>query len=74
MVYKGHKKNGHVIIENQEQIPEGAELRVEVVAPEIVKPQSDFEWLLSFVGSLDHLPEDTSRNIDHYVYGTPKKK
>jgi hypothetical protein len=74
MVYKGHIKNGQVVIESTGPLPEGAELRIEVVPAKVSDAASDAEWLLSFAGCLDHLPPAASRNVDHYLYGTPKKK
>ena len=29
--------------------------------------------LKDFIGSVDDLPEDASTNLDHYLYGHPKK-
>lgn len=31
------------------------------------------ETLARFIGCLDGLPEDASVNVDHYLYGHPKK-
>jgi predicted DNA-binding antitoxin AbrB/MazE fold protein len=32
-----------------------------------------FERLKDVVGSIDDLPEDSSENLDHYLYGHPKQ-
>ncbi|MDZ4657037.1 MAG: antitoxin family protein [Bythopirellula sp.] len=31
------------------------------------------ERLQDVVGTVDNLPEDSSTNLDHYLYGTPKR-
>jgi predicted DNA-binding antitoxin AbrB/MazE fold protein len=31
------------------------------------------ERLKDFVGTVDNLPPDASVNLDHYLYGTPKR-
>lgn len=32
------------------------------------------ERLSGFVGTVDNLPPDASVNLDHYLYGTPKRQ
>lgn len=32
-----------------------------------------FDRLSNVVGSIDDLPEDSSINLDHYLYGQPKR-
>ncbi len=32
------------------------------------------ERLKDFVGTVDNLPPDASVNLDHYLYGTPKRQ
>jgi predicted DNA-binding antitoxin AbrB/MazE fold protein len=32
-----------------------------------------YERLKDVVGSIDDLPEDSSENLDHYLYGQPKR-
>jgi predicted DNA-binding antitoxin AbrB/MazE fold protein len=66
-------------------LPEGAHvhLRVEeTTAPAEHAEGSPSEQLIptllermkGFVGTVNDLPEDASVNLDHYLYGTPKRK
>jgi predicted DNA-binding antitoxin AbrB/MazE fold protein len=46
---------------------------IEPVASPVVRVPSLFERLKDIVGTVDDLPEDSSTNLDHYLYGTPKR-
>jgi predicted DNA-binding antitoxin AbrB/MazE fold protein len=65
-------------------MPEGARVRLRVedekngAEQPTVKPAGGqlptlLERLKDFVGVIDDLPEDSSTNLDHYLYGTPKR-
>lgn len=62
-------------------IAEGARVRLRVENEGIVAESTDgtsegpslFERLKDVVGSIDDLPEDSSENLDHYLYGHPKR-
>jgi hypothetical protein len=41
--------------------------------PRTPKPRSFFESVAKYVGSVKGLPPDASLNVDHYLYGTPKR-
>lgn len=79
MVYRGVVKNGVVVLEPPNVLPEGAEVRVEVVIPEPEGPLLDErgetlgQKLMKYAGRAVDLPEDAARNHDHYLYGTPKQ-
>jgi hypothetical protein len=72
MSYKGHIRNGVVVLDEPVELPDGAEVRVEAVvrADDI---NSLREGLLKFAGTINDLPADMARNHDHYLYGTPRK-
>jgi predicted DNA-binding antitoxin AbrB/MazE fold protein len=38
-----------------------------------VEPTSLLDRLKDFVGTIDDLPADSSTNLDHYLYGHPKR-
>ena len=82
MVFHGHIKNGNVLFDEPVDLPEGAAVRVELVAgpldekslsalpvedeiAAIWRDVSHQEWAV--------LPADLSSNIDHYIYGVPKR-
>jgi predicted DNA-binding antitoxin AbrB/MazE fold protein len=62
-------------------MPEGARvrLRVEQGTSDSAAERQDgeaptlLERLKNVVGSIDDLPEDSSTNLDHYLYGRPKR-
>lgn len=80
MVYRGHIKDGRVELNDPINLPEGAEVELTVVSPgtsssddrpieeiaeEIFAEVPSQEW--------ERLPADLSDQLDHYIYGTPKK-
>ena len=77
MTYRGHMKNGIVVLDAPADIPEGAEVEVRLVQEpsEAAADQipSLYDRLKSAVGKAQGLPEDAAHNHDHYLYGLPKK-
>ena len=71
MTYKGHVKNGIVVLDDPVKLPDGAEVRVEVLQPRSEPTLAD--RLRSVIGSVKGLPRDLARNHDHYLHGMPKK-
>lgn len=79
MSIRGHIKNGVIVLDEPAELPEGAEVRVQVVPIKIRAAPSRsgitlHEKLKPFIGCLDDLPPDASINLDHYLYGAPKQK
>ena len=74
----GKVVNGVVVFENGETLPDGTAVKIEPLAEESkTKPASRLaEMLLSHAGVIDDpdLPKDFAENLDHYLYGTPKRK
>jgi hypothetical protein len=79
LVYRGKVKNGVVVLETPGVLPEGAEVRVEVMPAESVGPLFDEQGqtlgqkLMKFAGRAVGLPEDAALAHDHYLYGAPKR-
>jgi hypothetical protein len=79
MVYRGQVKNGVVVLDPSSVLPEGAEVRVEVVQAESNQPALDErgqtlgQKLMKYAGRAVGLPEDAAINHDHYLYGMPKQ-
>ena len=71
MTYKGHVKNGLVVLDDPVKLPDGAEVRVEVLQPRSGPTLAD--RLRGVIGSVKGLPRDLARNHDHYLHGMPKK-
>lgn len=71
MVYVGHVKGG-VVVFDQPCPPEGAAVRVEVVAGAPATP-SIWQKLRKYSGAVKGLPPDMAKNHDHYIHGGPKR-
>jgi predicted DNA-binding antitoxin AbrB/MazE fold protein len=64
-------------------LPEGARVHLRVEEEAAVKYSADdrpegelptlLERLKDVIGTVDDLPEDSSINLDHYLYGHPKR-
>jgi len=78
MTYKGKVKGGVVVVDGQVNLPEGAEVRIELSPSQSDESVLDEngqtlgQKLLRYAGKATGLPADASRNHDHYLYGTPK--
>jgi hypothetical protein len=71
MTYTGKMKNGSVVFDG-EKSDEGTVIRVEPVeAPS--EPTTVGQRLLKWAGRIEDGPADASLNLDHYLYGLPKK-
>jgi len=75
MTYKGHVKNGVVVLDDAVQLPEGAvvEVSLRAAVPPADSRSSVWEKLLQMAGSVEGLPADIARQHDHYLYGTPRQ-
>ncbi len=72
MTYRGHIKNGVVVVDGGADLPEGAEVQVVLLAAG--DPGTTLgQRLMKYSGKAEGLPSDLARNHDHYLYGTPKK-
>jgi len=71
MPFRGHIHNGVVVLDEPALLPEGAEVRVEPVAPTQRKTLAD--RLRNIIGSVPDLPSDLAENHDRCVHGTPKR-
>ena len=72
MVYRGKVQDGSIVLEPGVQLPEGAEVRVEV-DPRVSLPASASEPLSRMVDlAVETGLRDLATNVDHYLYGHPK--
>jgi len=81
MTLHGHIENGAIIFDPPIALPEGAAVEVQVLsvapaqeAPAISEATSLLERMKDFVGTFEGLPPDASVNLDHYLYGSPKRQ
>ena len=73
MTYRGHVQNGMVVLDKRDALPDGTEVKVEPVTDIQAQYRALSEGLLRLAGTVDDLPPDMSENLDHYLYGCPKK-
>jgi len=82
MVYRGRVKNGVVVLEGRARPEEGTKVTVHAVRtlrkaarPSRKKkpPMTLYERLKPVIGKAKGLPPDAAINIDHYLYGLPKR-
>ena len=76
MTLKGSVQGGKIVLPVGVTLPEGIEVDIEVPASSVDPSTAKTELgrkLLELAGSCDGLPEDLSVNLDHYLYGTPKR-
>ncbi len=77
MTFHGHIEDGRVVLDATPALPDGTAVVVTVVeTPAETKDREIptlYERMKPFIGKIEGLPPDASRNIDHYLYGHPKK-
>ena len=71
MEYRGKVSGGVVVLESGADLPEGAEVRVEVLTPPSESTLG--QRLMKFAGRAEGLPSDMADNHDHYLHGQPKR-
>lgn len=80
MTYRGRVSNGVVVMDDPKALPEGMEVSVRPLkgrrsgARGSKQPPSLYERLKPVIGKAKGLPADAAANVDHYLYGTPKRK
>jgi hypothetical protein len=81
MVYRGQVKDGVVVLEGAKAPPEGARVSVRVLkspgrraARGGRRAPTLYDRLRNVIGKAKDMPPDASLNIDHYLYGAPKRK
>lgn len=77
MTYRGTVRKGVVVLEGGVTLAEGTTVEVHAVDQprwETPPPQpSVWQSLAELNGTVDDLPEDAARNVDHYLYRLPKR-
>ena len=78
MTFRGRVQNGVVVFPDPIPVPDGAEVDVTFAPSKDAAstariPKTLSERLKNVIGKAKNLPPDTSVNVDHYLYGLPKK-
>jgi hypothetical protein len=66
-------RKGVVVLEKGARLPEGTRVRVEVPARPAAGKKAARRRVMRHAGAARGLPPDASRNLDHYLYGHPKR-
>ena len=69
MSFTATVENGAIKIPEGVHLPDGTQVRIEQIEEEPTLGAS----LSEFIGVVDDLPADFASNLDHYLYGHPKK-
>ena len=76
MTYRGRVENGVVVFDSPVNLPEGASVDV-ILAPQTRRESSEgptlLERLQPVLGTAQNLPADAAANVDHYLYGHPRR-
>jgi hypothetical protein len=76
-ILRGHVESGRIVVDDGTSLPEGAEVKIELVAPAEPQPSAStvtlYDRLKEFDGVIKDLPSDFAENHDHYIHGRPKK-
>lgn len=72
MVLHGHFENGEFVVDGPTPLPEGAEVRIEILRPVQTRLESEpptlRERLLGLAGMATGLPDGAARNHDDDLY------
>lgn len=74
MTYQGTIKDGAIVVEPGVDLPEGAQVRIEIDLPPPVSPEQESDPLMRMSElAVETGISDLATNIDHYLYGHPKQ-
>ncbi len=81
MTYRGHIEKGKVILDSPARLPDGTEVSITPIRRRKATTRSKrkkmptlYERLKKFAGKAEGLPPDASTNLDHHLYGLPRRK
>jgi hypothetical protein len=83
VTFRGKIKKGKVLLDDPAALPDGTEVEVRPIKKPRTptkttkakkRSRSLAERYAPFIGKAKGLPADMSVNLDHYLYGLPKRK
>jgi len=80
MLLEGRIENGQVVMDETPSLPEGTRVRLEVVTRQETEhvaeaPRLSFvQRFQHLIGKAENLSADASMQLDHYLYGLPKRE
>jgi len=79
MTYRGRIQKGVLVLDSEPDLPDGTEVQVDIRPTNGVR-RSDRsgkptvgKGLRDLAGQAEGLPPDAARNVDHYLYGHPRR-
>lgn len=73
MTYRGQVKNGAIVLEPGIELPEGAQVKIELDLAESMGRSSASDPLFRMTDlAVETGVPDLATNVDHYLYGHPK--
>lgn len=73
MTYRGNVKGGVIVMEPGAELPEGAQVRVELDLPLEPEAPAQVDAMFSMADlAVETGLSDLATNADHYLYGHPK--
>lgn len=84
MTLTGHVEDGKIVLDQAVPLTDGIKVRVELLGSEAAitdreKASMDepvptfYDRHKAWIGSVKDAPPDYAKNLDHYLYGQPKK-
>jgi hypothetical protein len=82
MTLRGRVENGSIVFDQDVRLPEGAEVRVEVLEDGSARDgingpsapgASLFDRQEHVIGSVEGFASDFAASHDHYIHGTPRR-
>jgi hypothetical protein len=74
VTYRGKVRNGAIVLEPGIELPEGAQVRIELDSTESTGRSSGSDPLFRMTDlAVETGVPDLATNIDHYLYGHPKQ-
>ncbi len=77
MIYRGHVKEGTIILDEDISLPDGTPVTIQPVEPPAGAQQPEvptlYERFQNVIGKATGLPGDSAHQHDHYIHGTPKQ-
>lgn len=68
-------ENGTIKLPEGVHLPDGTTVKIEAVTEPEGQPSGKTfaERFAKYIGVVDDMPADLAENIDHYLYGAPKR-
>lgn len=73
MSLEGTVVNGVIVLDQDNHLPEGARVEVNLKSAPVEAGKPTLDFLLKYAGAIKDLPADFAAQHDHYIHGTPKR-